>query len=99
VDEVLRTLSGLRKGRTDALESGAVRPVDLAHVTASLTYLTPHMKVVVELQRLIGMRPGEVSQLRLGEGDRTNNVRVYNSIQRKTAHHGKPGLAGSAPNR
>jgi hypothetical protein len=36
VYQALRTLAGLRKGRTEARESEPVKPVDLAHVNATL---------------------------------------------------------------
>jgi integrase len=44
---------------------------------------------MAELQRLTGMRPGEVCQLRLGEVDRTGDVWVYRPTHHKTTHHGK----------
>jgi integrase len=87
--QALRTLAGLRKGRTEARESEPVKPVDPAHVTTTLPFLTPHLQCMVELQRLTGMRPGEVCQLRLCEVERTGDVWVYRPAQHKTAHHGK----------
>lgn len=89
VHQALRTLAGLRKGRSEARESEPVKPVDPAHVTATLPFLTPHLQCMVELQRLTGMRPGEVCQLRLREVERTGAVWVYRPAQHKTAHHGK----------
>jgi integrase len=89
VYQTLRTLAGLRKGRTEARESEPVKPVDPAHVNATLPHLTPHLQCMVELQRLTGMRPGEVCQLRFCEVDRTRDVWVYRPTQHKTAHHGK----------
>lgn len=89
VYQALRTVAGLRKGRTEARESEPVKPVDPAHVTATLPFLTPHLQCMAELQRLTGMRPGEVCQLKLCEVDRTGEVWVYRPAQHKTAHHGK----------
>ena len=89
VYQALRTLTGLRRGRTEARESEPVKPVDPAHVTATLPFLPAHVRCMVELQRLTGMRPGEVCQLRLCEVDRTSDVWVYRPAQHKTAHHGK----------
>src|SRR5262249_7408287 len=50
----LRSLAGLRKGRSEARESAPVKPVDPAHVIATLPFLTPHLQTMVELQRLTG---------------------------------------------
>lgn len=87
--QALRALAGLRKGRSEARESDPVKPVDPAHVTATLPFLTPHLQTMVELQRLTGMRPGEACQLRLCEVNCTEDVWVYRPVQHKTAHHGK----------
>jgi integrase len=74
--QALRTLAGLRKGRTEARESEPVKPADPANVAATLPFLTPHLQCMAELQRLTGMRPGEVCQLRLCEVDRSGDVWV-----------------------
>ena len=66
-----------------------MKPVDPAHVNATLPFLTPHLRCMVELQRLTGMRPGEVCQLRFCEVDRDGDIWVYRPTQHKTAHHGK----------
>lgn len=89
VYQALRTLTGLRKGRTEARESEPVKPVDPAHVNVTLPFLTPHLRCMAELQRLTGMRPGEVCQLRLCEVDRTGDLWLFRPAQHKTAHHGK----------
>ncbi len=54
-----------------------------------MPFLTPHLQTMVRLQRLTGMRPGEVCQLRLAEVDRSGELWVYRPTQHKTAHHGK----------
>ena len=89
VYQALRTLPGLRRRRTDARESVPVKPVDPANVIATLPYLTPHVRAMVELQRLTGMRPGEACGLRLCEVERVGEVWLYRPSQHKTAHHGK----------
>jgi integrase len=95
--EALRTLTGLRKGRTEARESDPIKPVDLKHVRATLPFLTPHLRAMVELQRLTGMRPGEVCQFRFDEVDRSRDVWVYRPSQHKTAHHGKSRTVAIGP--
>jgi hypothetical protein len=48
--QALKTLAGLKKGRTEARESEPVGPVDPAVVAASVRFLTPHLRAMVELQ-------------------------------------------------
>lgn len=85
----LRTLAGLQKGRTAARESDPVKPVEPAHVAATLPHLGTHLQTMVELQRLTGMRPGEVCGLTLAEVNRVGAVWVYRPADHKTAHRGK----------
>ena len=87
--QALRTLEGLRRGRTEAPESEPVRPADPAHVQATLTHLDRHVRAMVELQRLTGMRPGEVCKLTMGEVDRSGELWLYRPERHKTAHHGR----------
>jgi integrase len=89
VYQTLQTLAGLRKGRTEARESKPVRPVDPAHVMATLPFLNRHLRAVVELQRYSGARPGEAWKLTLGEVDRSGEHWLYRPTQHKTTHHDK----------
>lgn len=89
VYEALRALPGLQKGRTEAREAEPVKPVEPAHVAAVLPHLNRHVRAMVELQRLTGMRPGEVCGLTLGEVDRSGEQWVYRPTEHKTAHRGK----------
>lgn len=56
----LQALAGLRYGRTEAYETEPVKPVADEDVGAVLAVLTPQTRAMVEVQRLTGMRPGEV---------------------------------------
>ncbi|MBP3959536.1 tyrosine-type recombinase/integrase [Gemmata sp. G18] len=89
VYEALRTLTGLRAGRTSARERDPVKPADPVHVAATLPFLNRHAAAMVELQRLTGMRPGEVCKLKLGEVDCSGDLWLYTPGRHKTAHHGK----------
>jgi integrase len=60
----LAKVASLRKGKSDARESERVRPVRDEVVDATLPFLHPMLGAMVELQRLTGMRPGEVCRLR-----------------------------------
>ena len=89
VYQALRTLAGLRRGRSEVRESDPVKPVDSATVDATLTRLDAQLRTMVELQRLTGMRPGEVCGLRFAEIDRTGEMWLFRPRQHKTAHHGR----------
>jgi integrase len=89
VYQALRTLTGLQKGRTTARESEPVKPVDPAHVAATLPRLNRHVRAMVQLQQHTGMRPSEVCGLSIGQIDRTSELWVYRPVRHKTAHRGK----------
>jgi integrase len=95
--QALRTLEGLRRGRTEAHETEPIRPADPAHVAATLPYLDRHVRVMVEVQRLTGMRPCEVCKLTLGEVDCSGELWVYRPANHKTAHHGRNRLIPLGP--
>ncbi|WP_439630865.1 tyrosine-type recombinase/integrase [Gemmata sp.] len=89
VYQSLRTLAGLRRGRTEAREAEPVRPADPAHVEACLPHFSRHLRAVVELLRCTGARPGEMCRLTVGEIDRRGEVWVYRPGRHKTAYHGR----------
>jgi integrase len=64
VAEALYRTPDLRKRHTEAPESPAVKPAELAHVEATLPYLLPPLAAMVKLQRFTGMRPGEACVMR-----------------------------------
>lgn len=84
----LLCVSGLRAGRSEAKESEPVRPVRDAFVDTVLPFLTPQVAAMVPLQRLTGMRPGEVCRMRVCELDTSGQVWVYRPDSHKTQHHG-----------
>jgi integrase len=83
----LATVSGLRRGRSEARESTPVGPVPEAHVDAVLPHVSRQVRAMIELQRLTGMRPGEVTAMRTGDLDRTGPVWTYVPARHKTQHH------------
>lgn len=66
----LLRVKGLKKGRTMARERPDVPPVPDAVVEVTLPHLGPVVGAMVRLQRLTGMRPGEVCSLRPCDLDR-----------------------------
>jgi integrase len=93
----LSTVEELKRGRSKARESKPVEPVDPAHVAAVLPRLSAHLRAVVELMQLTGMRPGEACRLRLGEVDRTGDVWAYRPALHKTRHRGHSRLVPLGP--
>jgi len=89
VYHALRTIEGLRKGRTVAHETKPVLPVEEAVVEATLPHLTPVVAAMVKFQRLTGARPGEVCQLCSCDVDRSGDVWEYRPESHKTEHHGR----------
>jgi integrase len=98
VYESLRAVRGLRRGKTEARETERVRPVSHEHVDATLPFLPPHVKAMVELQLITGMRPAEVCLLRPIDIDMTNPACwVFRPERHKTEHHGHDRLIFLGP--
>ena len=83
----LRTVEGLKKGRTKAREPKPVLPVEESLVEATLPHLPKIVADMVRFERLTGCRPGEVCQLRPGDIDRSREVWAYRPGSHKTEHH------------
>jgi integrase len=84
----LQAIRGLQKGRSAARESAPVKPVPEAFVDAVLPFVTDPVRAMIELQRLTGMRPGEVVIIRAVDLDMTGKVWLYRpgSDQEAGAH-------------
>jgi integrase len=89
VAQALWSVSGLKKGRTEARESEPVQPVNNAIVEATLPHLPDVVADMVCFQRLTGCRPGEVCALRPCDVDRSGEVWEYRPESHKTEHHGR----------
>jgi integrase len=85
----LKAVPGLRKGRCDVRKSEPVRPVSEAHVDAVRPHVSRQVWAMIELQRLTGMRPGEVTIMRSEDVDTSGAVWVYTPGRHKTEHHDK----------
>jgi integrase len=76
----LQAVSGLRRGRAEVRESKPVKPVPDAFVDAIRPHVARQVWAVVELQRLTGMRPGEVCIMRTCDLDTSGRVSVVPRI-------------------
>ncbi|HZL37862.1 MAG TPA: site-specific integrase [Tepidisphaeraceae bacterium] len=88
VHQALATVGGLKRGKTAAPESKAVRPVADAQVDAALPFLSTQVAALLKLQRLTGARGGELCIIRTSDIDRAGNVWLYQPRKHKTQHHG-----------
>lgn len=84
----LQAVAALRAGRSDARETGPVRPVSEESVNVILPHLMPQVRAMIELQQLTGMRPNEVTAMRPMDIDRSQATWVYRPARHKTEHHG-----------
>lgn len=89
VPEALANVDGLRAGRTPAWEAKPAVPVDDAVVEAMLGHLPEALADMFRVQRLTGMRPGEVCSLRACDLDRSRDFLAFRPGSHKTEHHGR----------
>ena len=89
VYQALRSVEGLKKGRTAARETKPVLPAPDDVVYATLPYLPPVVADMVRFERLTGCRPGEVCSLRPCDVERSGEVWQYRPESHKTEHHGR----------
>jgi integrase len=91
----LQAVRGLQQGRSEARETGPVKPVPPAWVEAVKPFVRPPVRAMIELQMLTGMRPGEVVLMRAIDLNTSGKVWLYTPSSdqgehgaHKTAWHG-----------
>jgi integrase len=84
----LQAVAGLRYGRSGARETQPVKPVPNVFVDAVLPYISPQVAAMIQLQRITGMRSGEVTIMRACDITMTGRVWVYTLATHKTAWRG-----------
>jgi integrase len=89
VHQALKTVSGLQKGRTEARESEPVKPVPEAYVEAIRPFVSRQVWAMIEIQRLTGMRPGEVCVMRTCDLDTSGKVWAYIPSDHKMQYRGR----------
>ena len=89
VDDSLRCVAGLKRGRTTAREGRKVLPISDADVQVTIEHLPEVVADMVRLQRRTGMRPAEVCMMRPMDLDRSGDVWTYQPESHKTQHYGK----------
>ncbi len=86
--EALRAVEPLRRGRAQARETAAVKPVPIEHVNAIAGHVSKQVWALVQLQLLTGARSGELVGIRAVDIDTTGAVWLLRPAQHKTAHRG-----------
>ncbi len=85
----LKVIPGLQIGRSRAPEAKAIEPVSDYVVEQTLPHCSPVVADMVRVQRLTGMRPGEVCKLTPGMLDRRGDVWIATLKEHKGAWRGK----------
>jgi integrase len=95
----LQSVSGLRFGRTEARETEPVKPVPDLHVAAVLPFVSPQVAAMIKLQRITGMRPGEVVRMRPCDISLSEDpsVAIYEPVEHKTKWRGHRKLIALGP--
>lgn len=85
----LRAVEGLKRGRTAARETEPVKPVPEEDFRATCLHLNAHVRAMVEVQELAGMRPQDIRNLRTRDLDMSADVWVYEPWTHKNEHLGQ----------
>ena len=85
----LQAVEGLRRGACEARETAPVQPVPDEHVEALLPFVSPQVAAMIQLQRLTGMRPGEVVLMRPCDIDQREEVWIYEPQRHKGTWRGQ----------
>jgi len=97
VSLALGAVAPLKKGRTEAAEPEPIRPVPIEIVYATQMVSSPVLAVMIEVQRLTGMRPDNLCNMRAKEIDRTGDVWIYRPVRHKKAWRGQELLIPLGP--
>lgn len=84
----LQALEGLRRGQLGVRPPKTIKPVPDKVVDEVIPHLLPPVAAMVQIQRLTGMRPGEVVIMRGCDLDTTGTLWAYSPPYHKTQHHG-----------
>jgi integrase len=87
VHQALETVKSIYKGRDPRVsESRKILPAPVEDVQVVLKVVSPQIRAMIGLQLLTGMRPDEVSIMRLCDVDRSGDVWIYAPESHKMEH-------------
>jgi integrase len=89
VVESLRTVDGLREGRTNAREAPPIQPVAIEQIETTLPHMPRPVAAMVLLQLLTGCRVGEVLAIRGCDLVTSGHEWEYRPGRHKTRYRGK----------
>lgn len=87
VHHSLQTVSGLRKGRSQARETESIKPVPESDIDTALPLVNRQIAAMIKIQRVTGMRPCEVTIMRSCDLDTSGKIWSYTPSSHKTEHH------------
>jgi integrase len=93
----LKTVDGLRKGRSGVRESKPVKPVPDAFVDAVLPHVSRQLAAMIRLQQVTAMRPGEVCIMRTIDINTTGRVWQFRPHSHKNEHHDRERIVYIGP--
>lgn len=93
----LTAVEGLREREGGARDSTPISPVTAEIVDKTLPFLSETVADMVRIQRLTGMRPGELCQMTPADIARTEDVWAYRPKTHKTQARGKQRLIAIGP--
>lgn len=97
VYQAIRTLDGLKYGRSNAKESAPVKPVSDASIKAVADIVSPQIASMIWLQRYTGMRPGEVVIMRPCDIQQSGATWVFEPHTHKNKYRGHRRLVPIGP--
>ena len=83
----LKSVSGLKRGRSNAIDHGPVKPVPQAHIDAVIDHVPPEIAALIQLQLFTAARPSELVHMRPIDINTTGKIWLHSPQQHKTAHH------------
>jgi len=97
VAAALDRVEGIRRGQRDVPEGRPVTALDAGRIDAVKDQVSDVVAAMIDVQRLTGMRPGELVIMRPGDLDRTDAVWIYTPAFHKTAHAGRERIVAIGP--
>jgi integrase len=73
----LKTVKSLRKGAAGTFDNPERQPVSDDVIRRTLPFMPPTLRAMVIVQRLTGMRPSEIFNMRVGDIDRTLDTELW----------------------
>jgi integrase len=89
VHAALKTIEPLKRGELGVDDEEPVQPVQAKLLEATRKHCGEHVRAMIDLQLLTGMRPGELCAMRICDIDMSSRVWTYQPTSHKTLHRGK----------